>query len=78
MTGEIGETGINAEPLPEWLTMTLGDEQLEEIDGKQKTTRSVTLAGTPTEADKGTTLIAIEAIDSYGLKMQKIFGLTVE
>lgn len=78
MTGQIGDTGINAVPLPDWLTMTLGSEQIEDIDGKQKTTRSVTLAGTPTESDKGTTLIAIEATDSYGLKMQKIFGLTVE
>lgn len=58
--------------------MTLGTTGTEEIDGKQKTTRSVTLSGTPSEADKGTTLIAIEVIDSYDLKMQKIFGLTVE
>ena len=77
-SGEIGETGISAVALPEWLTVTVGDTQQEEIDGKMKSTCSVTLSGVPTEDDIGTTLICLVVTDSYGLNMIKVFGLVVE
>ena len=76
-SGEIGETGIMAVPLPSWLSTSVGETTQEEIEDKMKTTRSITLSGTPSEGDQGTTLITLVVTDSYGLSFIKVFGLVV-
>jgi len=82
-SGEIGETGIEAVSLPTWLSTTIGNtiqENIVDEEGnvKLKSTCSITLSGTPGDADKGTTVITLVVTDSYGLNMIKVFGLVVE
>ena len=76
MVGEI-VNGVNADPLPGWLNLDLASTVTEQIDNREKTTRTATLSGTPSESDKGTTILAIECLDSYGLSAKMVFGLTV-
>jgi hypothetical protein len=76
-SGEIGETGIMAVPLPSWLSTSIGETIQEEIEDKMKTTSSITLSGTPSEGDQGTTLITLVVTDSYELSFIKVFGLVV-
>lgn len=76
-SGEIGETGIFASALPAWLSASAGSTIQEQIDGKTKSTCTITLSGTPGEAHIGGSLITLVATDSYGLEMIKCFGLTV-
>ena len=45
--------------------------------GKTKTVRQGHLFGTPTADDIGASIIALQCVDSYGLTMKMVFGLTV-
>jgi len=69
--------GVSAVPIPDWLTFTVGQTFTEVIDGKTKTVRQGHLFGTPTADDIGASIIALQCVDSYGLTMKMVFGLTV-
>ena len=69
--------GVSAVPIPDWLTFTVGQTFTDVIDGKTKTVRQGHLFGTPTADDIGASIIALQCVDSYGLTMKMVFGLTV-